>query len=71
MRGKKVEGVVSILCIVNAEGRVQDPRIENSNHHAFDKPALDAIKQWKFEAAVKGGKRVPCRIRVPLRFQPS
>jgi periplasmic protein TonB len=71
MRGKKVEGVVSVLFIVDASGKVSNPRVEKSTHVAFDKPAMDAVKKWKFEPAVKGGQRVACKMRVPIRFQPS
>ena len=71
LRGKKLEGVVSVIFVVDAAGRVSNPRIEKSSHPAFEKPALDAVKQWKFEAGVKGGERVACRMRVPMRFQPK
>ena len=36
----------------------------------LEKPAVDAVKQWKFEPGVKGGERVACRMRVGIRFQP-
>jgi periplasmic protein TonB len=71
MRGKKMEGVVTVVFVVDAAGKVQSPRVEKSSHAAFEKPALDAIKKWKFEPAVKGGQRVNCKMRVPVRFQPS
>jgi protein TonB len=70
MRAKKVEGVVSILFVVDPTGKVVNPRVERSTHPAFEKPALDAVKQWKFEPAVRAGQRVPCKMRVPIRFQP-
>jgi TonB family protein len=71
MRGKKVEGVVSLIFVVDATGKVQSPKVEKSSHPAFEKPALDAIRQWKFEPGLKGGQRVECKMRVPMRFQPS
>jgi protein TonB len=71
MRGKKVEGVVTLLFVVDASGKVSNPRVEKSTHPAFEKPALDALKQWKFEPAVKGGQRVGCKMRLPMRFQAS
>lgn len=70
MRNKKLEGVVTVLFVVDTTGRVSQPHVEKSSHPAFEKPALDAVKQWKFEPAIKGGKRVPCKMRVPIRFQP-
>jgi protein TonB len=57
MRGKKVEGVVSVIFVVDASGKVSRPKVERSTHSAFDKPALDAVKQWRFEPAIKGGQR--------------
>jgi len=71
MRGKKLEGVVTLIFVVDSGGRVSDPRVEKSTHPAFERPALEAIRQWKFEPAVKAGQRVPCKMRVPIRFQPS
>jgi protein TonB len=71
MRGKKVEGIVMVLFIVDAAGKVNNPRVEKSSHPAFEKPAIDAVKRWKFEPGLKGGQRVPCKMRVPIRFQPS
>ena len=70
LRGKKVEGVATVIFIVDSSGRVQNPRIEKSAHPAFEKPALEAVRQWKFEPGVKGGQRVACRMRVGVRFQP-
>lgn len=70
LRGKKVEGAASVIFIVDAAGKVTSPRLEKSAHPAFAKPALDAVKQWKFEPGLKGGQRVACRMRVSIRFQP-
>jgi len=70
LRGKKIEGVATVIFIVDSAGRVQGPRIEKSAHPAFEKPALEAVRQWKFEPGVKGGQRVACRMRVGIRFQP-
>jgi protein TonB len=70
LRAKKVEGSVIVIFVVDASGKVIEPRVEKTDHPAFDKPALDAVRQWKFEPAVKGGARVACKMRVPIRFQP-
>jgi protein TonB len=49
---------------------VVNPRVEKSSHPEFEAPAVEALRQWKFEPAIKAGKRVSCRMRVPIRFQP-
>jgi protein TonB len=71
MRNKKVEGVVTVIFVVDPSGKVTSPRVETSTHPAFERPALDAVKQWKFEPGLEGGQRVSCKMRVPIRFQPS
>jgi protein TonB len=71
MRGKKLEGVVTLIFVVDGSGKVSNPKVEKSTHPAFEKPALDAVRQWRFEPGLKGGQRVGCRMRVPIRFQPS
>jgi periplasmic protein TonB len=70
MRGEKGGGVVTVLFVVDALGAVGNVRVEKSSHQAFERPALDAVRRWKFEPAVRGGQRVPCKMRVPIRFQP-
>lgn len=69
LRSKKLEGIVTLIFIVDDSGRVVNPRIEKSSHTEFEKPALEALRQWKFEPALKAGKPVSCRMRVPIRFQ--
>lgn len=69
LRGKKVEGVVQLFFVVDADGRVVDPRVEKSPHPAFIQPALDAVRKWRFEPAMRGGKKVASKMKVPIRFQ--
>ena len=71
MRARKAEGVVTLIFVVDETGRVVNPRVEKASYPEFEKPALEAVRQWKFEPAIKGGKRVSCRMRVPFRFQPK
>ena len=68
LREKKVEGTVYMLFVVDKDGRVVNPKVEKSTHAAFERPALDAVRQWKFEPAVRGGEKVPSKVRVPIRF---
>jgi TonB family protein len=65
-----VLGSVTVIFVVDSNGKVVNPRVEKSSHHEFEKPAIDAVKQWKFEPGVKAGKRVSCKMRVPITFQP-
>jgi protein TonB len=71
LRGRKIEGVVTLIFVVDASGKVQNPKIESSNNTAFDKPAIDALRRWKFDPAVRGTERVSCKMRVSIRFPPK
>jgi len=68
LRRRKVEGSVQLMFVVNEEGRVVDASVEKATNPEFERAAMDAVRQWKFEPAVRSGKKVPCRMRVPLRF---
>jgi protein TonB len=66
---KRVECVVGLIFVVDETGKVANARVEKPSNTAFEKSALTAVRQWKFEPAVKGGQRVSCTMRVPIRFQ--
>lgn len=68
LRQKKVEGTVYMLFVVDQDGRVVNPKVEKSTHPAFERPALEAVRQWKFDPAVRGGEKVSSKVRVPIRF---
>jgi protein TonB len=68
MRAKKVEGVVTVKFIVDEDGKVQSPIVEKSSNEAFETPALNALRKWKFEPGLRAGKRVSTKMRVTIRF---
>ena len=69
LRKAKIEGSVTVVCILDESGRVEDPRVENSSRPEFEKPALDAIRKWRFRPGMKDGQPVRTYIRIPLRFR--
>ncbi len=71
LRKRKVTGSVQVVFFVDTEGRVNQPKVERSTDPAFDRPALEAVRQWKFEAGTKNGKKVGFRMRVPISFHVS
>jgi periplasmic protein TonB len=68
LRGKKLEGVVTLIFVVDATGKVENPRVEKSSHTAFEAPAVGALKKWKFEPGLRAGQRVSTKMRVSIRF---
>jgi periplasmic protein TonB len=69
LRKAKVEGVVTLIFVLDETGRVEDPRVENSSRSEFEKPALEAIRKWRFSPGQKDGQPVRTYIRVPMRFR--
>ena len=64
----KGPATVYILFIVNQSGRVENPIVQKSTDPVFEKPALTAVKQWKFEPGKRNGQTVKFRMRVPITF---
>lgn len=65
---KKAPGTVYIIFVVDQQGRVQNPIVQKSSDPVFEKAALSAVKQWKFEPGKKNGQPVRFRMRVPITF---
>ncbi|QHI70043.1 energy transducer TonB [Tichowtungia aerotolerans] len=65
---RKAPGTVYIIFVVDQRGRVINPAVQKSTDPVFTKPALAAVKQWKFEPGKRNGKAVRFRMRVPITF---
>jgi protein TonB len=50
-------------------GRVGDIQIElSAGHPDLDSAAVEAVKQWRFEPARRGGQAVVVWLRMPVKF---
>lgn len=65
---KKTPATVYIIFVVDEQGRVENPTVQSSTDPIFEKPALNAVKQWKFEPGRRNGQPVKFRMRVPITF---
>lgn len=68
LRRDGVSGVVTVKCTIDAQGNVTEPEVEKSSNGAFEKPALAALKKWKFKPAKQDGAAVPVKISIPIKF---
>lgn len=68
MRAQKVSGLVMIKVQVDEKGDVNEAVVVKSTNNAFDGPALEALKRWKFKPATEDGKAVAIAITVPVKF---
>ena len=61
-------GRVYVVFIVDKDGRVKTPKAQSSTDPVFERPAVDAVKKWKFEPGERRGEPVSFRMRVPISF---
>ena len=72
LRKAKIEGLVTLVFVLDENGRVEDPRVENSSRPEFEKPALEAIRKWRFRPGQRRMvKPVRTYVRIPIRFRVS
>ena len=65
----KIEGEVFLKVEILANGSVGEILIIQSLADAFDKEAVEAVKQWKFSPLKKDGKPVVCWVIFPVEFR--
>lgn len=61
-------GTVHIIFIVNEQGHVERPTVQQSTNPVFEQAALNAVRRWRFEPGQRGGEPVRFRMRVPIIF---
>ena len=66
-----VGGTVVVLAEVDANGNPVEVRVvERSGERELDRAALTAVRQWRFEPAMRNGKAVATSVKVPVDFTP-
>ena len=64
----KIQGVVTLECVVNADGSVGDVEVTKPLDAGLDEEAIKAVTQWRFQPGKKDGKPVPVRITLEMTF---
>jgi len=67
-RNQHFSGVVGVLVLVDALGRVQDARLINHLPYGLDEQAVKAVRQVRFKPAVKDGQNVKCWVILEVEF---
>jgi periplasmic protein TonB len=68
-RKAKYQGTCVLWLIVGPDGRPRDVKVTRSLGLGLDEKAIEAVKQWKFEPAMKDGKPVAVQINVEVSFR--
>ena len=64
----KHEGVVVVAAVIGTDGKVENIRVLKSVDPSLDQSAMDAVRQWTFEPALKDGKPVKVETHVEINF---
>ncbi len=70
-REKKIEGSVLLGVTIDHDGVPQNPQIKRSLYPSLDQSAIDAVRKWRFEPAIKNGQPVSMYITVEVYFRPE
>jgi TonB family protein len=68
-RQAKKQGVCVLSLIVDEQGRPRDLHVVRGLGFGLDAKALDAVRQWRFQPALKDGKPVNVQISVEVEFR--
>lgn len=68
-RKARVQGVVVLRVWVNEEGIVEKTLVMKSESSMLNKPAIDAVRQWKYEPLLLEGKPTPVVFDVTITFR--
>ncbi|MGA9040816.1 MAG: energy transducer TonB [Terriglobales bacterium] len=68
-RKAKYQGTCVLLLIVGADGHPRDIKVARTLGLGLDEKAIEAVKTWKFEPAMKDGKPVAVAINVEVEFR--
>ena len=68
-RTMETEAVVRVKVTVDEHGRVIAATVVGSPPAVLIQPAIDAVKQWRFEPAQQSGNAVKGTIIIPMSFK--
>ncbi len=68
-RKAKYQGTCVLWLIVGPDGKPRDVKIARALGMGLDEKAIEAVRNWKFEPAMKDGKPVAVQINVEVNFR--
>jgi len=68
-RRDRIEGDATVCFKIDARGRIRSPRIQESTHAIFKRPALRAIRQSSFEPLAPNNIIARARVCRTYRFR--
>jgi periplasmic protein TonB len=63
------QGSVEIAFLVTPDGRIAEPTVVTSSDRVFERPALAAVRRWRYDPRIEDGKPVEWRTTVRIEFK--
>lgn len=67
-RKSKYQGEVTLLATIGADGRTRDVVVVRSLGMGLDEKAIEAVRTWRFEPAIKDGRPVAVQMNIIVNF---
>ena len=67
-RKAKLQGVVILFLVVDADGLPRNIKVEKSLGKGLDEEAIKVVERWRFKPATKAGKPVAASVHVQVAF---
>ncbi len=67
-RKAKLQGTCVLFVLIGRDGRPRDIKVHRTLGLGLDEKAIEAVKTWRFEPAMKDGKPAPALIRLEVHF---
>jgi len=68
-RKAKYQGTCILWLVVDQNGKPRDIKVARALGMGLDEKAIEAVRNWKFEPAMKDGKPVAVQINVEVNFR--
>jgi protein TonB len=63
-------GKVELSVEISATGRPESVKLEKSSgYERLDRAAIEAVRRWRFNPAIRNGQPVPTRVNIPVLFK--
>ncbi len=68
-RKAKYQGVAVLWVVIGADGLPKDIRVSRSLGMGLDEKAVQAVRNWRFEPALKDGRPVAVQLNIEVTFR--
>jgi len=67
-RKRKIQGTVMLSAVVTSTGEVTEMHVTKALGYGLDEKAVEAVRRWKFQPAMKDGKPVSVSLVIEQNF---